>query len=147
MADEDNPENGNIVGKFAENPPPHIPHVRNYLNYLGSLMAHYRNGLPAGEKSSQRMAERLSLYTGTPVSRQRIVRAESGDERISMDVYAGILDEMKVWPDIIWALEKGEAKSARFALLVERELSDDISRAHKDGLKRLRNQKSLEAWQ
>lgn len=145
MVDEQHQSETAQVAIYNEDPPPHVPHVRNFLRYFGSILARYRNGLSAGEKSSQRMAERLAAYTGSPVSRQRVVRAESGDERISMDVYAAILDEMKAWPDILWALEKGAAHSARFALLVERELSEDISQAHKDGLKRLRQKQSLEA--
>jgi hypothetical protein len=93
--------------------------------------------------SSQRMAERVERYTGQPVSRQRITRAESGDRRVSMDIYAALLNEMGAWPDILWALEKGSGNGARFALLVERELSTSIKEAHKDGLKRLR-QKQLQ---
>lgn len=144
MVDDNNENMAQRPGIFKEEPPPHVPHVRNYLNYLGSLIGRFRNSLPKERNGQQCMADTVSLYTGSPVTRQRISRAESGDERISFDIYAAILDQMHAWPDIIWALEKGDASSTRFALLVERELSDDISQAHKDGLRRLRNRKTRE---
>lgn len=142
--DDNNGKPSQRAAIFKEEPPSHIPHVRNYTNYLGALMGRFRHSLSKEERTAQSMADKVSLYTGSPVTRHRIGRAESGDERISFDIYAAILDQMEAWPDIIWALEKGDASSTRFALLVERELSEDISQAHKDGLKRLRNKKTRE---
>lgn len=141
MADENGNEKVNCGGYFIENPPPHIPHVRNYMKYLGNILCRYRQQLPREERTAQQMADRVSAYTGTTVTRQRVTRAENGDEIISIAVYAAILDQMNAWPDIIWALEKGDASCTQFARLIVRELSDDISKAHKDGLKRLRNKK------
>jgi hypothetical protein len=115
---------------FNEIPLPHERHPKNYLSFLGEILARYRRSLPREVRSASNFGKDiLGPYFGQAVDRNRISRAEKGDTSVTFGVYAAYLSEMGALPDILWALEGGRSGNLRYLMLVEEELGPQIQKA------------------
>lgn len=109
---------------FDDTPSPTNKHVLNYLELLGASLRNFRKMHPsAGCRSTERFAElKISPYFSKGVTRKTLGAAEAGKPTVSMGVYAAVIQEMGVWPEIINALGSGKAEDARYVEIVINEL-------------------------
>lgn len=111
-------------GIFDDNPSPTDKHVINYLELLGAALRHYRKTHPiVGCRSTERFAElKISPYFGSGVTRKTLGAAETGKPTVSVGVYAAVIQEMGVWPEIINALGSSKVEDVRYIEIVVNEL-------------------------
>jgi len=133
MNDDNAIKEKDSTGLLNESPLPNEKHLVNYLSYLGDIFRRFRRNLPKDRRSATSFGKHLAQYTGHPVDRNRIARAESGDSKVYFEVFASYFDEMGVWPEIIKVLDQGHEQGLRYFLLVEKELSDKIAEAKNTG--------------
>lgn len=134
MSDEINSES---IPVFKEAPLPNERHPVNWLQYIGEILARHRLSLPREKRSATEYGRFLSRYLGQPVDRNRISRAESGDVSVSFGVYAAYFDDMGVLPDIVSSIEKSDAVSMRYLILIEQEMKSRIDDSVERGQKKL----------
>lgn len=122
---------------FSEQPSFQERHPLNYLAYLGAEMKRYRCTHPNQDAQSATgfIENIISTYTDKPVGRQRITRAEEGNLSVEFVVYAAYFSEMGIWPDIINAINFGEAPTARYMHFIKGEVKADIASAAEEANK------------
>ncbi len=127
---------------FDEIPSPIDKHVLNYLELLGAALRNYRRTHPTvGLRSTERFSElKISPYFSSGITRKTLAAAETGKPSASMGIYAAILQEMGVWPDIIHALGSSQAEDVRYIEIVINALRDKEKERRKKRLKTLNTQ-------
>lgn len=132
---------------FSQSPSHHEKHPVNYLDYMGSLLKHFRKHHPdqAMSTASNFGKHIIGKYIDTPVGRSRIARAEKGDVKVDFYVYAAYFTEMGIWPEIIDALSYGHIPTARYMHFVKSELRSELEQSKELANRNVANRVSREA--
>ena len=115
------------------------PHVLNYLNMLGEALRKYRKTHTVKRyRSAQSFAdEKLSPYFSRGVERRSIAKAEAGDHKVSMGIYAAFLQEMDVWPEILRSITSTKTDDYRYVAIVMKELERKSQEKQKERINNL----------
>jgi hypothetical protein len=124
---------------FEESPEPTDKHVINYLKLFGGALADFRLEYPTlGCRTQSRFLEvKIEPYFGKPVNRKTLAYAEKGNHKVNIGIYAAVLHEMGVWPDIINVLKSGTVNDVVYIELVVKELREKQKKEQVDRMKAL----------
>jgi len=115
------------------------PHVLNYLNMLGGAIKRFRKNLHNKRFRSAELfvKEKLHPYFSKPITRKTLSNIEMGDHKVSIGVYAAVLQEMGVWPNIIEAIISDKTEDYRYVAIVLAELNKQQEVRRKEQLKKM----------
>jgi hypothetical protein len=123
-----------------EVPHPTEPHILNYLDMLGCAIKRYRKSLINKRFRSADIftKEKLHLYFAKPITRQTLSNIEKGDHKVSIGVYAAVLQEMGVWPNIIDVLISEKSDDYRYVAIVIAEIDKQNKSKREEHLKTMK---------
>lgn len=115
---------------FSMTPRANDLHPVTYLKYLGDVFRQFRQTQPPPFNRAQNFCDHhIAPYLGETVSRNRLMRLESGDTNVKFGVVAAIISEMNAWPDVLNSLTHGQRPTLKYNHLVFSQLSPEIQEA------------------
>jgi len=106
---------------------------------LGTAFKKYRKNLQNKRYRSAEffVKEKLLPYFSKPITRQTLSNLENGDHKVSVGVYAAVMQEMGVWPNVIDAIISDKSDDYRYVAIIMEELNKQQEQKRNEKLKEM----------